>query len=128
MNTLAVYADVPNLAAGAGDKGHFRRVAGVLSDRETLGVATLTAGDANGDLELSFSLAHAGRLADACLAGDRRALTTPGLARMLSATVAVLLRVSHAAGAFQTIEDFDVGDAGLLHDQQEAEGDEGADH
>lgn len=109
----------------------YRRVAGLLPDNETVAVATKTAEGTIANGELTFSLSDINRLAEAVLAGDARARTTPGLARILSASVAVLFRVCHAAGALQpimqTIEDADAGDddTGHLGDQPEAGDDEG---
>ena len=128
MATLTYIVDVADIAAGAGPNGHFRRVAGVLPDNQTIAVGRMVAGGATLDTEFTFTLAEGQALCEACLAGDRRALTRPGLARILSATAAVLFRVAHQAGSFQAIEDFDGGGAGLLHDQFETGGDEGADH
>lgn len=121
MKALTVFVDVANLAADAGPDGHFRRVVGLLDDRETVAIAQMVAGQAVAETELSFRLTHALRLAEAVLAGDRRAMTTPGLARTLSATAALLFRVSHAAGAFQTFEGFD-GDAEFPGDRGEEAG------
>ncbi len=123
MKALTVSIDVANLASEAGPNGHFRRVAGLLDDRETVAIATMVAGQHVAETELSFRLTDALRLAEAVLAGDRRAMTTPGLARTLSATAALLFRVSHAAGAFQTFEGFD-GDADHRGDRGEEAGDE----
>lgn len=120
MRAMTVTVDVPNLAAGATSA---RRVAGILDDNATVAVAAMLAGDKIVTPEMEFNLGEALALSEACLSGDRRALTTPGLARILSASVAVLFRVSHAAGAFELGENDD-GDAGFLHDQQEAGGDE----
>lgn len=123
MKALSVSVDVGNLAAGTGPNGHFRRVAGLLDDRETVVVATMVAGQGQCNAELAFALADAVRLAEAVLAGDRRAMTTPGLARTLSATAALLFRVSLAAGALQKQEGFD-GDADYSGDRSETAGDE----
>ena len=60
----------------------------------------------------------------AALSGDRRALTTPGLARTLSATVAILFRVCLATGALQEMGTFDGGSGDDLGREQEAGGDE----
>lgn len=75
-----------------------RRVAGLVDD-ETIAIATMMAGDRTAVGELEFSLSDMVRLSEGCLSGSQRALTTPGLARKLSATVAVLFRVAVAAGA-----------------------------
>ncbi|CDX54527.1 hypothetical protein MPL1032_190135 [Mesorhizobium plurifarium] len=117
MRALTVAVDVRDLTrAGVGA----RRIAGVLDDNQTIAVCAMQDGDRIATPENEFSLADAKLLAEACLSGDRRALTTPGLARILSSTVAVLFSVSTAAGAFQRIEDPDGGDAGYLDDQPEA--------
>ena len=124
MRALTVSVDVRDLARqGLGA----RRIAGLIEDRETLAVCSITEGDRIATPEFEFSLAEALALSEACLSGDRRALTTPGLARILSATVAVLFRVSLAAGAMQRQEVPDGGDVGYLDDQQEAGGDEDPD-
>lgn len=123
MKAVTVYVDVANLAADAGPDGHFRRVVGLLGDNETVAIALMVAGEPVAQAELGFSLTDGLRLAEAVLAGDRRAMTTPGLARMLSATAALLFRVSQAAGAFQTIEGFD-GDAEHSCDRGQEAGDE----
>jgi hypothetical protein len=128
MPALRYIVDVADLAAGAGPDGHLRRVAGVLPDNETVALGRMVAGSGAVETEFTFTLAEGQALCEACLAGDRRALTRPGLARILSATAAVLFRVAHHAGSFQAIEDIDGGGAGLLHDQLETGGDEGADH
>lgn len=77
------------------------RVAGLLDDAETVAVATMRAGADKATQELSFTLAEGVRLAEACLAGNERALTTPGLARILASTTAILFRVSVAGGCIQ---------------------------
>lgn len=123
MKALTVLVDVADLASGGGPDGHQRRVVGLLDDRETVTVARMVAGDSLAEPELSFLLTDAVLLAKAVLAGDRRAMTTPGLARTLSATAAMLFRVSNAAGALQKIEGFD-GDAELCGDRGEETGDE----
>jgi len=121
--SLIVFVDVGDLAAGGGPEGHQRRLVGLLDDRETVTVARMVAGNSLAEPELSFRLTDAVRLAEAVLAGDRRAMTTPGLARTLSATAAMLFRVSNAAGALQKIEGFD-GDAELCSDRGQESGDE----
>jgi hypothetical protein len=122
MTPLTVLADVQDLAAAVPAAQH-RRVAGLLDDNLTIVVAKMTAGDNIAHPELSFELVDALRLANAALAGHRRALTTPGIARKLSATVAILFRVCLTAGAIQG--DFLLerggGDAG---DRDEAAADE----
>jgi hypothetical protein len=123
MRAMAVHVDVHKL----GEPASSRRVAGVLDGGEAIAVCSILDGDRIATPEAEFSLGDAAALADACLAGDRRALTTPGLARILSASVAVLFRVSIAAGVLQRTEDFDGGDAGHLDDQPEAGGEEDPD-
>ncbi|MDG4894641.1 hypothetical protein P9272_13770 [Mesorhizobium sp. WSM4976] len=124
MRALTVYVDVRDLARqGVGA----RRVAGVIDGGEKVAVASILDGDRVATPELEFSFADALTLAEACLSGDRRALTTPGLARYLSAAVAVLFRVSCAAGALQRQGDFDGGDAGYLDNRTETGPDEDPD-
>lgn len=125
MNAVTLFVDVPNLAAGTGPDGFARRVVGLLDDRETVAIAIMKAGDALAEPEFTFKLADAVALAERALAGDRRALTTPGLARILSASAALLFRVSQAAGAIQATGHHDGTGSGHLDDQQEARGDEG---
>jgi hypothetical protein len=117
---MTVTVDVPNLAAGAVSA---RRVAGILDDNATVAVAAMHTGDKIVTPEVEFNLGEALALSEACLSGDRRALTTPGLARILSASVAVLFRVSHAAGAFEQ-EGGNERDAGFHDNRAEAGGDE----
>ncbi|TDR35717.1 hypothetical protein [Aquamicrobium defluvii] len=119
MNRLTVHVEVPDLAGGEGA----RRVAGVLDDLETICVALKAGGEEQAVSEFSFSIGEAAALSRACLSGDRRALTTPGLARILSASVAVLFRVAHHAGAFRH-GDLDERDAGHDDDRQQAGRDE----
>lgn len=122
---LAITVDVADLAKGAGESGHFRRVVCLSEDGAALTVATMTAGEDMATHELTFRLDQAQALVDRVLSGDRRAMTTPGLARILSATAAFLFRVSHAAGAIQPI--FGERDDGHLRDQPAAGGDEDPD-
>jgi len=124
MTPLTILADVPHLDR-AERAEQFRRVAGLL-DAQTLCVATMVAGEAEARTELIFSVDDAVRLAGRVLAGDPRARTQPGLARILSATACVLFRVAQQAGGIQSMEIFDGDDAnaGLLNDQPEADGDE----
>ncbi|RWI96075.1 hypothetical protein [Mesorhizobium sp.] len=124
MRAMAVYVDVRNLAK---DGVGARRIAGVIDGGELVAVAAIQDGDRTATPELEFSFADALTLAEACLSGDRRALTTPGLARYLSATVAVLFRVSCAAGALQRLGEADGGDAGYLDDRTETGPDEDPD-
>jgi hypothetical protein len=120
VRALTVYVDVRKI----GEPVSARRVAGVLDGGAHIAVCSILDGDRIATSETEFSFADARLLAEACLAGDRRALTTPGLARILSSAVAVLFRVSFAAGAFQRLEEPDERDAGYLDDQPEAGGDE----
>lgn len=123
MRSLTVMVDVPDLAGGVAA----RRVAGVMDDNATIGVCSIRDGDRIADAELEFNLGDAVQLAQSILAGDQRAKTTPGLSRILCASVAVLFRVSLAAGALQQqhqTEDIDDRDGGHLDDQFEAGGDE----
>jgi len=123
MRALTVMVDVRDLAAGGVSA---RRVAGLLDDNATIGVCAMQHGDKIVSTELEFNLGEAALLAERILSGDQRAKTTPGLARILSASVAVLFRVSLAAGALQQIqtEELDDRDGGHLDDQLEAGSDE----
>ena len=108
MIPLSVMVDVPDLM----QPGR-RRVAGLLDDNKTLAIGTMVEGRSEGSLELSCELAEALALAKGALSGDRRSLTNPGLARKLSATVAVLFRVCQTAGAI--IPENEGGDGGTGH-------------
>lgn len=122
MRGLTVHVTVPLLG-----KPEIGRVVGVFDDRQRVAVATLPLGSNNAAVELEFDLGDAMRLCDRCLSGDARALTTPGLARILSATAALLFRVSVAAGAIET-EEPDDGNGGLDEiDRDETQGDEDPD-
>ncbi|MCF6120517.1 hypothetical protein L2449_27205 [Mesorhizobium muleiense] len=122
MRALTVMVDVADLAGAVGA----RRVAGVMDDNATIGVCAIQDGDRIVNSELEFNLGEAALLAERILSGDQRAKTTPGLARILAASVAVLFRVSLAAGALQQhqTEEIDDGDGGHLDDQFAAGGDE----
>lgn len=124
MRSMAVMVDVRDRGA-AGVSA--RRVVGLMQDNVTIGVCSIRDGDRIADTELEFNLGEAAHLAELILSGDQRAKTTPGLSRILCATVAVLFRVSLAAGALQRQEDFDGGDAGHLDDQPEAGSEEDPD-
>lgn len=100
MTPLAPLVDVPR----ADRPGH-RRVAGLLPGNAAIAVATLPDGATQAETELTFELAEAAALAELVLAGDARAKTRPGLARILSATVAVLFRVATGAGAVRQAHD-----------------------
>lgn len=123
MKPLTVMADVPDLTAAV-PAAHLRRVVGLLDDDQTVVVAKHVAGQNTAETEISFALGHAAELAHACLAGNRRALTTPGLARILSSTVAVLLRVSLAAGGVKSTGELHDGHAGHGDDRGAAAADE----
>ncbi|WP_127523643.1 hypothetical protein [Mesorhizobium sp. Z1-4] len=113
MKPLTVLVSVP-----AGDKPPLRRVAGLLDDDATIAVALMAEGDNQAEPEITFQIAEGQQLAEAVLAGNDRAKTTPGLARILSASVAVLCRVALSAGALREIEH---GNAdGLCRDRGEA--------
>lgn len=96
MKSLTVLVNVP-----AGPKTPLRRVAGIMEDGRSFAVATMAEGSNVADTEFAFELGEAVTLSETILAGDRRAMTTPGLARILSATVAVLFRVAAEAGAIK---------------------------
>jgi hypothetical protein len=99
------------------------RIAGLAHENSTIVVASMKAGDTIADHEFSFLLGEGLQLAEACLSGNRHALTSPGLARKLSATVAILFRVSVQSGAIQQQGNIDDGD-GLQPDRSKARGDE----
>lgn len=120
MSPITIMVDVPDRAI-ANPAEQFRRVAALAHDNTAIVVATMVAGEANARHEHSYQLGYAAALAEACLSGDRRALTTPGLARILSSAVAVLFRVSLAAGSIQREDDGHDSNAG---DRREAAPDE----
>lgn len=120
MRALTVMVDVADLAGAVGA----RRVAGVMDDNATIGVCAIHDGDRIVNSELEFNLGEAALLAERILSGDQRAKTTPGLARILSASVAVLFRVAHAAGALQQIEGLDERRDDFSDDRDEAANDE----
>ncbi len=101
---FTVIAAVPDIASGNTAR---QRLAGLAADRETVVVASQLAGEETAEAELTFTLGEAGALCAAVLSGDRRAGTTPGLARKLSAFALVMFRVCSAANALQHIEGFD---------------------
>jgi hypothetical protein len=113
--------DVPDAASGNTAR---RRIAGLLDDRETVVVASFLAGEGEAVTENSFTLSELDQLARDVLSGERRAITSPALARKLSAFALVLSRVSHAANAFNTIEGFDGRDLRHPGDRPTAAGDE----
>jgi hypothetical protein len=108
MPSFAPIVDVENVAGDARGQ-HLRRLCGWLEDQRTLAIASIAMGEEAATIEMQFTIDEAHALALAAFAGDRRALTSPGIARKLSATVAILFRVCHAAGALQNIG---VGDDG----------------
>lgn len=123
MTPLTIHADVQDFSVPVPAE-QLRRVVGLLDDQATIVVATMVAGESEARTEISYTLSQGVDLALACLAGNRRALTTPGLARILSSTVALLLRVSLASGGLSQTGDFlhdGHGDAG---DREEAAGHE----
>lgn len=99
------------------------RVAGLLPDGETIAVARLVSGEADAVRELQFNLGDVLQLAHDALSGSERALTSPGLARKLSATVAILFRVAVDRGAIQQL-DTDAADGPDLSDDRGAAGDD----
>lgn len=123
MRSMAVMLDVRDLGR---PEVSARRVVGLMDDNATVGICAIRDGDKIVNTELEFNLGEAARLAELILSGDQRAKTTPGLARILSASVAMLFRVSLAAGALQqqSTEGLDDRDGGHLDDQFEAGGDE----
>lgn len=121
-SSLQILVDVPDSR-----REGFRRVTLLAENSRELIVATMREGSLLGEPELRFELSEANQLARLALAGDARALTRPGLARTLAATVAVLFRVAFASGAL-IIDDEEKNDGGTGHldDQPEAGRDEGA--
>lgn len=126
MPELSVLVDVED-RTGEVKAAHLRRVVGLMPDNETVVVAAMVAGAGQAKTETAYTLAEAVEIAEACLSGERRALTTPGLARILSSAVAILFRVSLSRGGLQPLGpgNHDERHAGFLHDQLEAGGDEG---
>jgi hypothetical protein len=116
MTALQVLVDVADAR-----KPGFRRLTALTPNNRQLVVCSAREGSENGDAELRFDLDQANQLARAALAGDARALTTPGLARTLAATVAVLFRVCVSTGALINVdeEDFD-GGTGHFDDREAA--------
>jgi hypothetical protein len=127
MRAYTVIADVPDRAAVDDGKGNFRRTVGYFDDRQTIAVARMVAGEKVAETELIFTIGEAISLAEKALSGDRRALTTPGLARILSASVALLSRVSLTAGAFEPITHGETADERSDGDRCQAAGAESAD-
>lgn len=80
-----------------------RRIVAVSEDGMTVHVAQCREGQLC-TAEVSFELAHAFALAKACLAGNERARTTPGLTRVLCAAVLCLGKAAFKAGALQALE------------------------
>lgn len=116
---VVIHVSVPDFASG---DMRLHRMAGLLSNLETIVVATAPADADQVAAELTFTISDAVKLAEAVLGGERRAVTTPGLARRLSAFALVLFRVCHAANALQNIGGFDERDDG--GDRATAAGDE----
>lgn len=100
----------------------FRRVTALSENSRELIVCTAREGSLQGEPELRFEISHAHQLARAALSGDSRALTMPGLARTLAATVAVLFRVGVASGALINVDEGNDGGTGH-HDDREAAAD-----
>ncbi len=123
MRAMAVMLDVRDLGR---PEVSARRIVGLMEDNATIGICAIRDGDRIADTELEFNLGEAAKLAELVLSGDQRAKTTPGLTRILCASVAMLFRVSLAAGALQqqSTEGLDDRDGGHLDDQFEAGGDE----
>jgi hypothetical protein len=123
MRSMAVMLDVRDLGR---PEVSARRVVGLMDDNATIGVCAIRDGDKIVNTELEFNLGEAAKLAELILSGDQRAKTTPGLARILSASVAMLFRVSLAAGALQhQTEGLDERrDADIPDDRDEAAADE----
>ena len=93
-STFTALASVP-VDGEAGTK----RLVGLAQGDQTIVVAKQREGRPDAaELELSIEVCDAIELAQQCLAGDRRALTSPGLARKLAATVTVLAQAGLAAG------------------------------
>jgi hypothetical protein len=76
------------------------RVVGEAEDGRIV-VALREAAADSGTCETVFELSNAEKLARACLSGDERALTTPGLARIFAASIIVLSRAAYQAGALE---------------------------
>lgn len=126
MASFAPIVDVENVV-GEARGHHLRRVAGLMEDDRTVAVAAMATGETSATIEFTFDLAEAHALALAALSGDRRAMTTPGLARKLSATVAILFRVCLATGGLQQEDGHDGGGGGHGGDRDAAADDECAD-
>lgn len=104
-----------------------RRIVALLPGERAVAVATMTAGGSQAETELTFTLAEAEAAARAALSGDRRALTRPGLARILCAATTLLFRVAIEAGAIiQEGSDDDGGNAGHSGDRPQAAGTQAA--
>lgn len=101
---LLVLADVADIR-----RPGFRRITALSQNNRELIVCSAREGSLMGETELRFEISQVHQLARACLAGDSRALTMPGLARTLAATVAALFRVGVFTGALITDGDFDGG-------------------
>lgn len=129
MRALTIHLDVPDLRSGKPATGTTRRrVVGLLPDAMTVAVATKDPTGTIAEAELTFTLAEARAMAEAALTGDPRALTRPGLARVLAATAATLFSVAMAAGAIEAVSQGGDGDGNARHpgDREEAGGDGGS--
>lgn len=78
------------------------RIVALSLDHTTIHVALVRDGSV-GETEISFELREAIDLAKACLAGHERALTTPGLTRVLCAALLCLGKAAYKAGGLQAI-------------------------
>lgn len=105
LRQISVLASVPD---GFSRDTTRVRVVGMLDDG-SFAVAVMTAGAGQAEAENEFRIDDVVKLAEACLSGDRRALTQPGLARYLCGAVLVLAKAGHAAGIF--VEDLPLPDA-----------------
>ena len=101
MNKLAILASFPMLNAPAEDAA--QAVVGLLEDN-SIAIAVGNAGAGTVTQEFAFALDRVGGLAERVLAGDSRALTQPGLARILAGTVVILIRQAAQAGRVVPIE------------------------
>lgn len=103
MNKLAILASFPMLNAPAEDAAQAVRHVGLLEDN-SIAIAVGNAGAGTVTQEFAFALDRVGGLAERVLAGDSRALTQPGLARILAGTVVILIRQAAQAGRVVPIE------------------------
>jgi hypothetical protein len=84
-------------------------------------------GEASFKAKISFEINEALRRAEACLAGDQRALTEPGLTRILCGALLVLGKAAFWAGVLEAERCDDFGDRPDLGHRDDAAGDEPAD-